>query len=245
MKNQEGTRVPSVTFRARRDGEWHDIQSDTFFEGRKVVLFALPGAFTPTCSSSHLPRYDELAPVFRQHGVDEVACVSVNDGFVMEAWGRDQGLENVTLLPDGNGQFSEKLGFLVDKSDLGFGKRSWRYSMLVNDGIIEKMFIEPDQPGDPFVVSDADTMLQHVAPNAGLPSEVTIFAKPGCSFCARAKGLLTEHGLRYEEITLDSGISYKTLRNVTGKDTAPQIFIDGKHVGGLDGLEAYFAVAAK
>lgn len=241
MENKEGTRIPDMTFRSRKNGDWHDIHSNAFFAGRRIVVFALPGAFTPTCSSSHLPRYDELAPVFKKNGVDEIACLSVNDGFTMEAWGEAQGLNNVTLLPDGNGEFSEGLGFLVDKSDLGFGRRSWRYSMLVNDGVIEKMFIEEEKPGDPFDVSDADTMLNHLNPSAQLAPEVTVFAKPGCQFCIEAKELLTEKGLAFETIELSKGLSYKTLRNVTGQSTAPQVYIDGARIGGLEELKQHFA----
>lgn len=244
MENREGTHIPEVTFRTRRDGDWHDVKSKELFGGRRVVVFSLPGAFTPTCSSTHLPRYEELAPIFAENGVDEVVCLSVNDGFVMEAWAKDQGIENVTVLADGNGEFTEGVGMLVDKSDLGFGKRSWRYSMLVDDGVITKMFIEPNKPGDPFEVSDADTMLAYVAPDAVQPAAVTLFTKPGCPFCARAKALLTEHGHHYEEIELGSGVSYSSLRNVTGAATTPQIYIDGTLVGGLDDLEAFFAKAA-
>ena len=145
-----------------------------------------------------------------------------------------------SCFPDGNGEFSEKLGMLVDKSDLGFGKRSWRYSMLVEDGVIRKMFIEPDKPGDPFEVSDADTMLRFINDKADLPPEVTIFSKPGCPFCAEAKTLLHEKGYQFEEIVLGGGVSYKTLHTVTGKRTAPQIFIDGQHIDGLNGLKSYF-----
>lgn len=241
MENKEGTRIPEMTFRTRQNGDWKDIPSKDFFAGRRVVVFALPGAFTPTCSSSHLPRYDELAPVFKKSGIDEVACLSVNDGFTMEAWGETQGLSNVTLLPDGNGEFSDRLGFLVDKSDLGFGKRSWRYSMLVDDEVIEKMFIEEEKPGDPFDVSDADTMLNYVNASAQLPSEITMFAKPGCQFCLKAKELLIEKGLAFETIELSKGISYKTLRNVTGQSTAPQIYIDGARIGGFEELKQHFA----
>lgn len=237
LENKEGQKIPNVTFRTRENGDWKDVTSDELFKGKKVVVFSLPGAFTPTCSSSHLPRYNELAATFKQNGIDDILCVSVNDGFVMEAWGKDQNAENIRLIPDGNGEFTDKLGMLVDKSDLGFGKRSWRYSMLVNDGVIEKMFVEPDKPGDPFEVSDADTMLKYINPKTEMPAEVTIFTKPGCPFCLEAKNLLKKNNLNYEEIELNSGISYKTLRNVTGKSTAPQIFIDGRHIDGLDGLK--------
>jgi glutaredoxin-like protein len=244
LENKEGQKVPNVTFHARKDGDWHLVTSDELFKGRRVVVFSLPGAYTPTCSSTHLPRYNELSEVFAKNGIDDIICLSVNDGFVMEAWGQDQDAQNITLLPDGNGEFTEKLGMLVDKSDLGFGKRSWRYSMLVNDGVVEKMFIEPEKPGDPFEVSDADTMLKHINPKAALPEDVTILTKPGCTFCLEAKRLLKDKGYQFEEIELGHGISYKSLRNLSGKQTAPQIYIDGKHIDGLEGLKKYFAQSA-
>ena len=159
-----------------------------------MAAFSLPGAFTPTCSSTHLPRFNELAPVFKANGVDAVVCISVNDAFVMNEWAKDQESDNVTLLPDGNGEFTDGVGLLVDKSDLGFGKRSWRYSMLVKDGVVEKMFVEPQKPGDPFEVSDADTMLAYVNPKAKAPDFVTLFTRPGCPHCARAKKALTDRG---------------------------------------------------
>ena len=169
------THVPNVVFKTRVRDEsvggdnpyrWEDKTSADIFGGKKVVVFSLPGAFTPTCSSNHLPRYDELYEEFRKEGVDEIVCVSVNDAFVMFKWGKEQGNQNIFLLPDGNGEFTRKMGMLVDKSNIGFGMRSWRYSMVVNDGKIEKMFIEPgfeDNCGsDPFEVSDADTMLAYL-----------------------------------------------------------------------------------
>ncbi len=232
-----GDRVPSVTFYVRRDGDPAPLDTDDVFAGKRVIVFGLPGAFTPTCSSSHVPRYNELAPTFRKLGVDTVAVVSVNDGFVMDAWQRDQGADDVLFLPDGNGEFSAGLGMLVSKHGLGFGRRSWRYSMLVNDGVIEKVFIEPDEPGDPFQVSDADTMLNHLG--GAPPSEITLFSKAGCRHCQRARALLTERGLSFEEIRLDHGVSFKTLRNVTGRTTTPQIYIDGEHIGGTEDLEQH------
>ena len=143
LENREGQKVPFIVFRTRQGHEWVDVTSDDIFKGKTVAVFALPGAFTPTCSSSHVPRYNELAPVFREHGVDDIVCISVNDTFVMNAWKEEQKADQVTFIPDGNGEFTEGMGMLVDKDDLGFGKRSWRYSMLVKDGVIEKMFIEP------------------------------------------------------------------------------------------------------
>ena len=241
LPNSEGKRVPQVTFRTRQDGQWKDVTSAQIFNGRTVVVFTLPGAYTPTCSSSHLPRYNELAPTFKKAGVDEIVVISVNDGFVMSEWQKDQDAPNVTFLPDGNGEFTAGMGLLVDKSNLGFGKRSWRYSMLVKDGVIEKMFIEPDKEGDPFEVSDADTMLAYIAPRVKAPEPVTVFAKAGCPHCARAKALLEKKGLVYEEVTLGKGITSSTLRAVSGAGTTPQIFIGGKLIGGADDLERYFA----
>src|SRR3954467_7429444 len=197
--NSEGKRVRQVTFRTRQGGQWKNVTSDDIFKGRTVVLFSLPGAYTPTCSSTHLPRYNELAPTLRKAGVDDIVVVSVNDGFVMSEWQKDQNAPNVTFLPDGNGEFTAGMGMLVDKSDLGFGKRSWRYSMLVKDGVVEKMFIEPQKPGDPFEVSDADTMLTYINPKAKIPDQVAIFTREGCAFCARAKELLTQLGYEYAE----------------------------------------------
>ena len=244
MQNREGQTVPSVVFHTRENGEWKDIHSDEIFKGRTVVLFALPGAFTPTCSSSHLPRYNELAPVFRENGVDEIVCLSVNDAFVMEAWKKDLEAENVTLIPDGNGEFTAGMGMLVDKSDLGFGKRSWRYAMLVRDGVIEKMLIEPDVPGDPFEISDADTMLNYINPNARKPRAISLMTKPGCPFCARAKAMLKERGMPYEEIVLGRDATIRSVRAITGRETVPQMFVDGHYIGGSEELEAWLAEQA-
>ena len=200
-----------------------------------------PGSIWSTCSSTHVPRYNQLAPVLRQHGVDDVICISVNDAFVMNEWQREQKADNLTFLPDGNGDFSRGMGMLVPKNDLGFGERSWRYSMLVRDGMIEKMFIEPDLPGDPFEVSDADTMLAYVAPRAEIPLDVTVFSREGCPFCVRAKGLLHDAGIGFEELVLNRDFSESTLRAVAGAPTVPQIFINGEHIGGSEALEDYMA----
>ncbi len=236
LENREGQSVPEVTFHVRDHGEWKDWTTSDLFKGKKVVVFALPGAFTPTCSSTHLPRYNDLASEFKKAGVDEIYCLSVNDTFVMNAWKEGQEAENITFLPDGNGDFTKGMGMLVDKADLGFGPRTWRYSMLVNDGKIEKMFIEPDVPGDPFEVSDADTMLDYINPDATRPREVTLFSRPGCPHCARAKEILEEKGVKYTEIP---GQRTSTLRSLGGKGTYPLVFINGENVGGAEELEKY------
>jgi len=237
MKNMEGQRVPDVTLRTREDGQWVDVSTKEIFGGKKVVVFALPGAYTPTCSSSHLPRYNELAPELRARGVDSIVCLSVNDAFVMSEWAKDQGAGNVVFLPDGNGEFSEGMGMLVDKRSLGFGQRSWRYSMLVVDGVVEKMFVEREVEGDPFEVSDADTMLKYLDPEAQPPHDILLFTKPGCSHCARAKKLLTDKGWSFDEVASTP----RKLRAVSSKATTPQVFVDGAHIGGADELEAFLA----
>ncbi|OEE45709.1 glutathione peroxidase [Enterovibrio norvegicus] len=239
--NKEGQNVPSVTFPTRQGDAWVNVTTDELFAGKTVVVFSLPGAFTPTCSSSHLPRYNELFPVFQEYGVDEVLCVSVNDTFVMNAWKADQEAENIRFIPDGNGDFTRGMGMAVPKNDIGFGERSWRYSMLVKDGVVEKMFIEPNEPGDPFVVSDADTMLNFLAPNHKLQESITVFSKPGCPFCAKAKQLLIDNKLQFEEVILGQDATTVSLRAVTGRATVPQVFIGGKHIGGSEELEAYLA----
>ena len=245
LQNREGQTVPNVVFRTRRDHEWVDVSSDEVFKGKTVVIFALPGAFTPTCSSTHVPRYNQLAPVLKQNGVDEIVCVSVNDAFVMNEWKAEQHADNITFLPDGNGDFSRGMGMLVEKNDLGFGERSWRYSMLVKDGVIEKMFIEPDVPGDPFEVSDADTMLAHVAPNAPKPLDVTVFSREGCPFCVRAKGLLHDAGIKFEELVLNRDYTEASIRAVSGETTVPQVFVNGERIGGSEALEAWLAEREK
>ena len=242
LTDRTGQRVPSVTWPARQDDDWIAIHSDELFKGKTVAVFSLPGAFTPTCSSTHLPRYNELAKVFKANGVDEIVCISVNDTFVMNAWLADQEADNITVIPDGTGAFTDGMGLLVDKSDIGFGKRSWRYSMLVKDGVIDKMFIEPQKPGDPFEVSDADTMLNYINANAVLPVSVSIITKPGCPFCTTAKKELKTAGLDYEEVVLGRDLSITSLRAMSGKETAPQIFIDGAYIGGSEQLAAHLAV---
>ena len=244
LKNHEGRNIPEVTFRVRENNEWKNVTTKEIFDGKTVVVFSLPGAFTPTCSSTHLPRYNELAPAFFANGVDEIVCISVNDTFVMNEWAKDQESQNVRLIPDGNGEFTDQIGMLVDKSDLGFGKRSWRYSMLVKDGVIVKQFIEPEKPGDPFEVSDADTMLNFINPRAKKPDQVAIFTREGCSFCARAKAKLTELGYDYVEIPLAHQIRSKVVGAVTGKQTVPQVFINGQYIGDAEALENWARKAA-
>jgi thioredoxin-dependent peroxiredoxin len=169
------TQVPEVTFKTRVRDEslggdnpfkWQDITSDDIFKGKKVIIFGLPGAFTPTCSSTHLPGYEKQYEKFLALGIDEIYCLSVNDAFVMYQWSKNLGISKIKMLPDGNADFTRAMGMLVKKENLGFGDRSWRYSMLVDNGMIKELFVEPDfndnHDADPFEVSDADTMMSYV-----------------------------------------------------------------------------------
>jgi glutaredoxin-like protein len=240
---KEGSRVPDVTFKARRQGQWVDVSTHDLFSGKRVVVFCLPGAYTPTCSASHLPRYNELVPTFKANGIDDVVCMSVNDGFVMSEWAASQEADRITMVPDGNGEFAQAMGMLVDKRELGFGMRSRRYAMLVQDGVIEKMFMEPDKEGDPFEVSDADTMLRYLAPQAPVPPSVMMFTKPGCPYCAQAKVMLQEADMAFEEVSLGHGITTCTLQAVAGAGTTPQIFVGGQKIGGAQELRLWLRAA--
>ncbi|MDB2384447.1 glutathione peroxidase [Endozoicomonas sp.] len=240
-KTLEGQPVPSATFKIRQNDNWINVTSNDIFLGKNVIIFGLPGAYTPTCSSAHLPRYEELYAIFREQGIDDIYCLAVNDTFVLNAWAADQNTRHVKMLPDGNAEFTEKMGLIFNAEELGFGKRSWRYSMLVRDGIIEKQFIEPVEPGDPFKVSDAETILKHIAPEAKLPQSVSLFTKPGCPFCAKAKHMLSDRHIAFEEIILGKDATSTSLRAVTGQGTVPQVFIGGEHIGGSDHLEQWLA----
>ena len=171
-----GRELPHVTFRTRVRDEavggpnpyrWEDRTTADFFKGRRVVLFSLPGAFTPTCSTYQLPDFEKLYDEFKGQGIDDVYCLSVNDAFTMNAWGREQGLKNVKLIPDGSGEFTRKMGMLVCKDNLGFGMRSWRYAAIVNDGVIEKWFEEPgfsdNCESDPYGESSPQNILEKLA----------------------------------------------------------------------------------
>ena len=160
MTIQRGDRLPNVPLTiATADGPKPTTSGD-FFTGKRVALFAVPGAFTPTCSARHLPSYVEKAGDLKSNGVDEIACISVNDPFVMAAWGQRDGSEHITMLADGNGAFSDAIGLSFDGSQFGMGKRSQRYSMIVNDGVVEQLNVE--QPGE-YRASSAETMLDQLA----------------------------------------------------------------------------------
>jgi peroxiredoxin len=159
-----GDSIPEVYFNFRQDDDWQSLNTRESFAGKRVLIFALPGAFTPTCSSQQLPGYEELYNDFQEAGIDEVYCLSVNDTFVMNAWFENQGIKNVKALPDGNFEFTSRVDALVEKGNLGFGKRSWRYAMVVNDNVVEHVFAEDDMRDladtDPYEVSAPENVLR-------------------------------------------------------------------------------------
>ncbi len=174
-----GVRVPDVTFKTRVRDEsiggdnpfrWQDMTTADYFAGKRVVLFSLPGAFTPTCSTFQLPGYENGHGDFAAQGIDEIYCMSVNDSFVMNKWAQNQELVNVKVIPDGAGVFTRLMGMLVDKSNIGFGPRSWRYAAVINDGVVEAWFEEPgreDNHGDdPYGESSPETVLAWLKANA-------------------------------------------------------------------------------
>lgn len=163
------TRVRDESIEGSNPYRWQDVVSKELFEGKRVVLFALPGAFTPTCSNYQLPTYEKLYKDFKKAGADDIYCLSVNDAFVMFQWGKQQKVKNIKLIPDGSGTFTKKMGMLVKKDNLGFGERSWRYAMVVNNGVVEAEFVEPGKKNnigtDPYEVSNPETVLNWLLNN--------------------------------------------------------------------------------
>jgi len=163
---REGYTVPEVQFKFRENGEFVNRTTSELFNGKRVVIFSLPGAFTPTCSAYQLPGFEEKYDDFIGGGIDDIYCISVNDGFVMNAWAQDQNIEKVKLIPDGNAYFTRSMGMLVNKSNLGFGDRSWRYAAVVDNGVIEKLFVEVGQRDnadtDPYEQTTPENVLNYV-----------------------------------------------------------------------------------
>ena len=170
----EGDNVPNVTFHTRvRDDsikgdnpyKWQDVTTEELFKGKRVLVFSLPGAFTPTCSTYQLPDFEKLYPEFQKRGIEKIYCMAVNDSFVMNSWAKDQGLKNVKVVPDGSGIFTNAMGMLVSKDNLGFGQRSWRYAAVIDNGVVQKAFVEPGKEDnckdDPY----GETKPQHILNN--------------------------------------------------------------------------------
>jgi len=158
--------IPTVNFLFRENGDFVSRSTNELFDGKRVIIFSLPGAFTPTCSAYQLPGFEEKYEDFRVLGIDEIYCISVNDGFVMNAWAKDQNIEKVKLIPDGNAYFTRSMGYFVNKSNLGFGERSWRYAAVVDNGVIEKLFVEDgmrdNAETDPYEKSTPENVFKYV-----------------------------------------------------------------------------------
>ena len=170
--------VPTITFKTRVRDEsiqsenpyrWQDVTTAELFRSKRVVVFSLPGAFTPTCSTMQLPGFENNYERFKSLGIDDIYCISVNDSFVMNAWAKSQGIKNVKVIPDGSGKFTEAMGMLVDKDNLGFGRRSWRYAAVINNGKVEHLFVEPGKIDnceiDPYGETDPDNILAWLRSN--------------------------------------------------------------------------------
>jgi peroxiredoxin len=172
----EGYTIPEVQFLFRENGEFVNRTTSELFNDKRVVIFSLPGAFTPTCSAYQLPGFEEKYDDFIGLGIDDIYCISVNDGFVMNAWAKDQNIEKITLIPDGNAYFTRSMGMLVNKSNLGFGNRSWRYAAVVDNGIIEKLFVEEglrdNGDTDPYEETTPDKVLEYVSANVKVGATV-------------------------------------------------------------------------
>lgn len=251
--SKEGQPIPNTNLATLTEGVIKSHETKELFGKGRHIIFALPGAFTPTCSATHLPNYEHYSyTFFRRFGVSSVSCISVNDPFVMSVWAEEQKSYNVSLYSDGNAEFAKAMGMDVDDSHLYFGTRSWRYSMLVEDGIIKKMFIEPEKPGDPFEVSDAKTMFDYLQENykeetkanhVVEPKKLLIIAGKTCSVCHE----LFNEMWRYEHLGLDDyeivyvgeEISQLALAAIAQPPTTPQIFVDGLHIGGYDQFNVY------
>lgn len=171
-------KIPEVIFHTRVRDEsiegdnpfrWEKVSSSDYFNNKKVILFSLPGAFTPTCSTYQLPNFEKLHKEFQNLGIDEIYCIAVNDAFVMNAWGKHQNIKNIKLIPDGSGEFTRKMGMLVAKDNIGFGLRSWRYAAIINNGVIEQMFIEDgfcdNATSDPYGKSSPENLLDYLKNN--------------------------------------------------------------------------------
>ena len=176
----KGFKIPKVNFRVREGdssndaeicaigGKWTDKSSDDYFKGKRVILFSLPGAFTPTCSSQQLPGFEKNAAKFKDLGIDDIYCCSVNDSYVMNAWAKKMNISNVKVIPDGSGLFTKYMGMLISKDHDGFGQRSWRYMAIINDGVVEKWWQEPGinntgSDDDPYVETTPENCIEYLS----------------------------------------------------------------------------------
>jgi peroxiredoxin/glutaredoxin len=240
-----GMRVPCAELIELRHGLVEHVASTVLFDSRRVILFALPGAFTPTCSTAHVPGYVARLNDFRDTGIDDVICLAVNDPYVMNAWQRSERAQGIRFVADPEATFTCAMGMSVSYTEKGLGLRSRRYSMLIDDGTIESIFIEELRPDDPLEVSDADTMWRHWRPNQPGRGSAFMFARHGCAYCARAEELLQRHGIVHDAMYLGDELTMVGVRAATGATTLPQVFIEGKLIGGAEQLAEYLSERAR
>jgi glutathione-dependent peroxiredoxin len=237
--SSEGHTVPDVQLADMANGEVRAVNSAALLGHGRQVLFALPGAFTPTCSTAHVPGYVSLLNELKSADIDDVICLSVNDPYVMQAWQESEKAQGIHFVADPFAEFTTAMGMSVDHRESLLGTRSWRYSMLVEDGTIEKMFIEPEEGDDPFKVSDAETMLGYLRPGLRSLGPVLMLARHGCPYCQRAKALLAERGIRFDAVHLGDELTMQGVKAVSGGTTVPQVFVGGELIGGSDQLAAF------
>lgn len=243
--SREGQKVPDVQLAGMKDGSVRGVSSAELLGRGRSIVFALPGAFTPTCSTAHVPGYVALLNEFKAAGIDNIICLAVNDPYVMQAWHESERAQGIEFLADPFAEFTTAMGMAIDHRDSLLGIRSWRYSMLVEDGTIQKMFIEPEEGDDPFKVSDAETMLRYLRPDRRTLGPVLMLARHGCPYCQKAKDLLTEHGIRFDTVYLGDELTMQGVKAASGASKVPQVFVDGKLVGGSDRLAEYLQTAKK
>ncbi len=192
MQNLEGQNIPNVSLKVCDNGQTYETDSNSLFENKKTVFFAIVGAFTPTCTKEHLPQYEEYADNFKDLGIDQIVCLTVNDPFVVSKWSEDEQINAIKIIADGNGEFTREMGMLKDFRNLGIGERSWRYSMLIEDGVIQKMFIEDEQTNTGLRVSDAHTMMKYLSPEFKNKGKAVVVVKEGCPYSNERKKIRRE-----------------------------------------------------
>lgn len=233
-----GKYVPNVSFKIRENSKFIERSSSELFKSKRVIVFALPGAFTLVCSLIHLPEYEEYYDLFKANGIDDIYCLAVNDGFVMEEWAKMNKVNKVKMLPDVQAEFTKSLGMEVTKEELG--TRSWRYAMIVDDGVIESVFIEPSLQS--ISRSRAKTVLKHLNPDVDFPLNITIFTLEGCPHCAKAKEMMVSKELFFNEKVFAKDYNLNDLKALTGKTAVPEVFINGRLIGGCEELASFLNI---
>ena len=240
LQNREGQRVPNVTFPVREGNTWKKLTSDDIFKNKTVVVFSLPGAFTPTCSSTHLPRYNELAPAFFKEGVDSIVCVSVNDTFVMNEWARTRNRPTSRCCPTATAPSPKAWACWSTRATWVSASAAGATPCWSRTAWCRRCSSSRKRKAIPLKCR-TPTPCWRTRAQGQKPDQVVVFSKPGCPFCVEAKALLQDKGFDPIEIPLENKVRGRVIGAVSGKGTAPQVFINGSLIGGLDDLKAHFA----